>query len=350
VTLKIRPHLIRVSWLVSLFMMAACQMNPAPRANLYPAEDNLIPAGISEAEALTLASLELVDDYPLYTMIYQGAYKSDESNDTSRLESAKKEGWACSLFAVFGDQENMLFGRNFDWDFSPGLLLFTDPPDGYASVSMVDIAYLGFDGEKAFGLTDLPLEERAGLLGAPLIPFDGMNEAGLAVGMAAVPAGSMAPDPEKDTVDSVRVIRMVLDGAATIEEAVQIIGSVNIDMQGNYLHYLVAERSGRSALVEFSNGEMVVLNNSGSWQPATNFLLSEAGDDPAGQCWRYDLISRELANSGGILSVREAMSLLKDVAQEITQWSVIYQVAESELEIVMGGKFNQVYSFDFVVK
>ena len=36
----------------------------------------------------------------------------------------------------------MVYGRNFDWQYSPALLLFTNPPDGYASVSMVDIEYL----------------------------------------------------------------------------------------------------------------------------------------------------------------------------------------------------------------
>ena len=43
--------------------------------------------------------------------------------------------------------DDRLFGRNFDWRYSPALLLFTDRPaaGGYASVSMVDIAYLGFD-------------------------------------------------------------------------------------------------------------------------------------------------------------------------------------------------------------
>jgi hypothetical protein len=38
----------------------------------------------------------------------------------------------------------MLFGRNFDYYYSPALLLFTRPPAGYASVSMVDLAVVGF--------------------------------------------------------------------------------------------------------------------------------------------------------------------------------------------------------------
>ncbi|MCG2767342.1 MAG: hypothetical protein L6435_03025, partial [Anaerolineae bacterium] len=166
----------------------------------------------AEREAATLGSLEQVDDYPLYTMRYyadygwraavidraDGAWAShvvplletfgERVSAGGRLPTGEPvPAWACSLFAALGDADNMLYGRNFDWQFSPALLLFTDPPDGYASVSMVDIAYLGFEGARAGTLTDLPLAERLLLLDAPFWPFDGMNERGLVVGMAAVP-------------------------------------------------------------------------------------------------------------------------------------------------------------------
>jgi len=55
---------------------------------------------------------------------------------------------------------------------------------------MVDIAYLGFEGQAAYGLTERPLDELAPLLSAPYLPFDGMNDQGLVVGMAAVPPGT----------------------------------------------------------------------------------------------------------------------------------------------------------------
>ena len=87
-------------------------------------------------------------------MHYYGAYEETVSsvevvewtmntNVPNSDLAASPRAWACSLFAALGDVDNMLYGRNFDWDYSPAVLLFTDPPDGYASVSMVDIAYLG---------------------------------------------------------------------------------------------------------------------------------------------------------------------------------------------------------------
>ena len=291
--------------------------------------------GLSDEEAATLSSLKQVDDYPLYTMHYYGAY----DQRLSSTETASSPAWACSLFAALGDADNafgMLYGRNFDWEYSPAVLLFTDPPDGYASVSMVDIDYLGYGEEKAFGLTDLPLSERSGLLDAPYLPFDGMNEAGLAVGMAAVSPGGMEHDPEKETIDSLLVIREILDRAATVDEAIAILESYNIDWgSGPPLHYLIAEKSGKSALVEFSQGEMAVIPNRDPWQTATNFLVSETGASAEGSCWRYDLILEQLREGNGQLNPGQALNLLGEVAQESTQWSVVYGISAGEVRVVM---------------
>ena len=185
------------------------------------------------------------------------------------------------------DPEDRLFGRNFDWRYSPALLLFTDRPaaGGYASVSMVDIAYLGFE-DNSVDLTVLPLAERRGFLEAPSWPFDGMNEAGVAVGMAAVPSGSQSAaderhDPGKPTIDSLEVIRAILDRAGSVDEAVAILGQYNVDWEGGPpLHYLVADRSGRAALVEFHGGQIVVLPNAGPWHAATNFTRSAVWATP----------------------------------------------------------------------
>jgi hypothetical protein len=195
--------------------------------------------GLSRQETATLKSLVQVDDYPLYTMVYRGAYDEVASvagaQDASLVDLPAMErlvirpAWACSLFAALGDPANMLYGRNFDWQFSPALLLFTDPPDGYASVSMVDIAYFGFEGERAEGLAAMPLRERRALLEAPRLPFDGMNEHGLVVGMAAVPPGGMRADPDKGTIGSIRVIREMLDHARDVGEAVALLDRYNID-------------------------------------------------------------------------------------------------------------------------
>jgi hypothetical protein len=306
--------------------------------------------GLSSAEVATLSSLEKVDDHPLYTMHYYGNYTQSSSTRIPKwsvYEPPKPNlmTWACSLFAALGDIENMLYGRNFDWEFSPALLLFTNPPDGYASISMVDIAYLGFGETNAGTILELPLHERRALLYTPFIPFDGMNEYGLTVGLAAVTSGNMSPDPEKETIGSLMIIRKVLDEAKNVDEALDIIGRYNIDMEELDLHYLIADRSGRSALVEFYQGEMVILLNDRPWHQATNFLRAASGEDTEGICWRYDRISHQLRDRDGQLDMRAAIDLLHDVSQDGTQWSIVYGISTGEVNVVMGQQYEAIHSF-----
>jgi hypothetical protein len=297
--------------------------------------------GLSEEEAATLTSLEQVDDYPLYTMHYHGAYDQRVSSVTGSPPT-----WACSLFAALGDAANMLYGRNFDWEFSPALLLFTDPPDGYASVSMVDIAYLGFEGDAASGLTDLPLIERQALLDAPSLPFDGMNERGLVVGMAAVPPGDVPPDPAKETIYSLEAIRKMLDHASNVDEAVAILQNYNITFDGPPLHYLIADSSGRSALVEFYQGEIVVIPSETDWHLATNFLRASAGDSAEGRCTRYDRIHRRLTETEGRIATQDGMDLLADVSSPgNTQWSIVYGISTGDITASMGRQYDNLHTF-----
>lgn len=305
-----------------------------------------LPGGLSAAEFATLDSLRKVADYPLYTMRYTAVYdRQAQAQVEAPAASAQEPGWACSLFAALADPQNGLFGRNFDWHYSPVVLLFTDPPDGYASVSMVDIAYL-VDAEAAGRLDELPVEARTDLLDAPQWPFDGMNEHGLAVGIAAVPPGNVTPDPDKENINSLSVIRLILDTARDVDEAVAILQSHNIRFGGGPpLHYLVADRSGRAALVEFSQGEIVVIPNEQPWQAATNFLQAEAGDSLGGECWRYDKISAAMETAGGRLGPEEAVSLLGAVSQPNTQWSVVYGLHSGQIAVALGGEYGEVFEF-----
>ncbi|MBN1815685.1 MAG: linear amide C-N hydrolase [Anaerolineae bacterium] len=286
----------------------------------------------------TLSSLEKVDDYPLYTMRFHGAY--DQYRDQAGA-SAKPE-WACSLFAAMGNAEDMVYGRNFDWQYSPALLLFTDPPDGYASVSMVDIGYL-VEEDQVKSLADLSLAEREPLLVAPFWPFDGMNEHGLVVGMAAVPESEMPRDPANETIGSLAIIREMLDHARDVDEAVAILKNYNIAWDGGpALHYLVADASGRAMLVEFYQGKMIVTPHEAPYHLATNHLRTTASGD--GGCWRYAALDERLTETEGRLKPQEAVDLLAGVAQEGTQWSIVYGFSTGNVRVVMGREYDAVHT------
>jgi hypothetical protein len=312
--------------------------------------------GLSEAQVASLESLERVDDYPLYVMRIHGSYDQRASAPEYREripakhEAAPSPAWSCSLFAALGGGNSKLYGRNFDWEYSPALLLFTDPPGGYASVSMVDIAYLGVEDQALRSLADQPLAERQALLSAPFLPFDGMNEKGLVIGMAAVPGAEMPYDSSKETIDSLQVIREMLDRAQDVEEAVGVLQTYNIDWGGGPpLHYLLADASGSAVLVEFFRGEVVLIpiesGSSAGWHLATNFLRSAVGESAKGVCPRYDRISHRLSEAAGRLGPQEALNLLDDVSQDNTQWSVVYEMGSWEVKVTMGRRFDTVHTF-----
>ncbi len=335
-----------IYFLVFMGLLAACEARQP--AGTPPAPTLPAPTGMTADETATLSSLIEVDDYPLYVMHYQGAYQlSARPSAPISHNNESLPAWGCSLFAAMGNDATRLYGRNFDWQYSPALLLFTAPPDGYASVSMVDIEYLGFKGDSAKSLADLPLEARAPLLGAPGMPFDGMNEKGLVIGMAAVPSGGAPADPSKPTIGSIGIIREILDHAATVDEAITIFEQHNIDMAGGPpIHYLVSDKEGHSALIEFSEGAMVVLPNESPWHLATNFLCTKAGNNLSGQCWRYDRLAEAFSATDGILTETDAMHLLKEVAQEGTQWSVVYNASTGAVNVAIHQNYNHTQSFE----
>ncbi|MEU8288661.1 linear amide C-N hydrolase [Micromonospora sp. NPDC048905] len=272
----------------------------------------------------TMASLRRVDDLPLYEMTYVGAY-----DPTVGTDAAPPSPFGCSLFVAAGDLARPLFARNFDWDANPALVLRTDPPDGYAAVSLVDISYLGVGAD--------PAGDRR-LLDAPLLPFDGMNERGLAVGLAADDAATARPVAGRPTVGSVRILRLVLDRAATVDEAVAVFTRHNLDFDGGPpLHYLLGDASGASAVVEFVDGEMRVERGTGGWQALTNVPVAGVPEQRRREDRRYGQIAAVLTDAGAVVDADAAHRILAAVRQGHTRWSVTYGLRSGEVRLITAG-------------
>ncbi len=334
----------------------------------------------------TLAGIEKVDEHPLYTMRYYGGYgflpqTQDELMRYYRLfggEAEEKDHAAleevirrinpeylgdirpllqlacavpepelgCSLFAAFGDGHKPVYGRNFDWHFSPAVIIYTDPPHGYASVSMVDVAYLGI-GDDVLD-RDLTWRERLRLLACPIMPFDGVNDQGVAAAIAAVHESPTPYDPKKRTVTSVVALRLMLDNASTTDEAVEVLRELNVAFEpGPQIHYLIADKTGNAAVVEFLDGKMSVLPNTENWHAATNFYLTGADKSKKAECWRYTRLEQALQDAKGDLKCEEAVKLLQEVSQESTQWSVAYDLDNALTHVVMGRRYTHVHRLSF---
>jgi hypothetical protein len=300
------------------------------------------PSEITEPQGVepVFTGFRKVDDYPLYVVHYNGDYGFSEylaTGETPLMGYIHVPG--CTVFTAIGGGETLM-GRNFDFPSNPALLLYTDPPDGYASVSMVDLGYFGYS------LDSLPQEnDLDSLLAAPYLPFDGMNERGLVVGMAAIPE-ALAPISEgKTTIGEIQAIRLLLDYAEDVDDALTLLKEYNVDMTTPPIHYMIADRSGESVVVEYIQGEMHVIREETPYQVMTNFIIQGAQTGPDAPCWRYRAVHRGLEGSNDAVSAGEAMDLLSEASQSSTIWSIVYETSIGEMHVAMGCSYERVHTF-----
>jgi penicillin V acylase-like amidase (Ntn superfamily) len=164
--------------------------------------------------------------------------------------------------------------------------------------------------------------------------------------MAAVDPSPFPSDPRKPTIGSLRIIRVLLDRARTTQEALDLIGGYNIDFSGGPpIHYLIADRAGHAAVVEYKDGAMQVVRNDRPWLAATNFYLAGASPGQRQQDQRYATLDSALDRAAGTLSAQEAMDLLGAVAQHHTRWSVVYDLSTGDIHLAMAKRYGRLHRF-----
>lgn len=330
-------------------ILTACQQDIVPSGKIDNSTNNPNPS----SDSLTLASLQKIDDYPMYMMRYYGDYdifdvsSSPEKKSMSALPNVSLSDslWGCTCFASLCESGVKILGRNFDWHYCIPLLLFTSPPNRYASVSIVDLEYFGYNSN------NLPdwWENRSRLLETPRLPFDGFNEKGVAVGMMAIPSAKPPYDSRKRTIGELEVMRLILDNAKNLDEAINIFPQYNILMDGPPIHYLISDSSGSSAVIEFIDSKMIVMKNTEPWQVSTNFIIYGSGAPTNVNCWRYRRAYDSLKIAGGCLSNESAMKLLQQVSQSSTIWSVVYQMNSRGINLAVSRKYNTVKTFNLLL-
>jgi choloylglycine hydrolase len=251
---------------------------------------------------------------------------------------------ACSSVAVRDDEGHELFGRNFDWTHDPCLIVRIHGVDGPSSVSMVDLHYLQLGEDQ---LERPSLANRVRLLMAPYIPMDGMNDRGLAISCMTAEGSRVSPtDPGKPTLMVPALMRLVLDFAGTTDEAVAVMGRFNLDFDGVPCHFLVADRSGRSVVVEYVEGRVETVPSTGRWQVSTNHLLcgkSEGENDAA--CDRYRTAAAWLADTARPLDAGEIMRLMAAIsAENRTMWTSVYNLTTGEYQVAHRRHYENLFS------
>ena len=325
-------------------------------------------------EIRTLTSLKLVEGTNLYTMEYFSDYKFedflqsgaasnkeyydyvntvvDQSLDIGVSNTNIKD--ACSAFTFRDKHGKRYLARNYDYTANPVLLVVTSPKDAYKSISAVNMNCLGFNAEKEPKSFDLKL------FGSPYFPSDGVNEKGISISVLQVNFSRKQKDSSKTTIGIYAVNRLVLDYADSIDTALKLIDEYNIYFDSSLnAHFLIADSKGKSVLLEFVNGETIVIENDRKYQIASNFNNTEEVFDDEGYVFpeqyrewltgapasayeseysgyvRYDYMLDSLYNSSGILNMDEAFEILENVASPTKlQYAVVYNMTDLQATVI----------------
>lgn len=321
-------------------------------------------------EIQTINSIKKVDEYGMYEMTYTADYGLDKLIASGGVENdgalvnfvidnllkglpidINIPDFGCSTFQAQNEQGDWLFGRNYDLDYVPGMIVKTKPDNGYASISVSNMAVAGYNEEKR----PEGFKESVASLAAPYLVMDGMNEKGFSMGVLLI-RDVEATNQNTDKLDltTTSAMRYLLDKAGDVNEAIKLLENMDMHASANAsYHFQMADADGNSAVVEYIDDQLnIIRKEDDEFQALTNFLISEEmygfgrGQD------RYEILINTLNEKNGVLSEEESMDLLKTVSQDkinqetgkrsSTQWSVVYNNTKKTAKIVAGMNYENV--------
>ena len=293
----------------------------------------------------SLISIRKITNHPLYVMHYYGGYnlfkslKFDESLSDVLDIPVMLPGSSSSL-AALNQEGYAILGRNLGRRYqTPALLLFTNPRNGYASAAMIPLSQLGIHGN------NLSTIDYIKLLLSPFFVVDGMNEYGLAASAIYVPCRIGVDDATKPDLNISQAIRIILDQAKNIDEAIELIRQHELTFKHACGHHHLMDAFGNAAIIEYIGGKTIISRNEEPWQIATNFLVAEEGFEvEKAPCWRYIHAYEHLHTENGKEDTPGIMSILEDIAVG-NIWSVAYNLSLGDIDLVLGHEFNRRYTF-----
>jgi choloylglycine hydrolase len=244
----------------------------------------------------------------------------------------------CTTFYIYTGDE-AVFGRNYDWSTGAGLTVVNKR-------GMTKAALVGDDNPalwtSTYGSVTFNQYGRD-------FPVGGVNEKGLVVEVMWLEETIYPKADGRAAVGSLQWVQYILDTCSNVREALTVLDDIRIVDETARLHYLLADRSGGCAAVEFLEGEAVVstgdadlpfrtLANS-TYDDSLTFLglYEEEGtpEDIAGTGSRERFTRAALRVNGYDIHVMDsatavdyAADILDDVAiPDYSQWSIVYDVA-----------------------
>lgn len=307
-----------------------------------------------------LYTLDFPYEYGLDRMLEQGISSTyqlarfvQRLYGTQRAPRISSGGTACTTFKVPSPDGKVLLGRNFDYREAPTLLVRTNPAHGLRSIGIADMNLMLY----GYRLQRAEASNPQRLLMAPYACMDGINEAGLAIAVLELKAKPTKQRREKPSITTSIAMRAVLDRCSTADEAIALFDSFDMhDALFRNYHYQVVDASGASAVIEYVDDRLRVVRAEGPTQYATNFYLSEDGDNRKAFGYkRRDKVVAALEECSGIMDEQQVMATLERCRvhyryrgyQIATVWSSVYNCTDRQVTLCAGANYRTRYQADF---
>lgn len=284
---QFHPRRVLRAWppiLMLIWLLAGCGTAGLPADTSEGADEGMeraetiIPAAEITKLEDGLSAVRYDGDYGFDGFLAQGGAASDREVIrylTDHLLAGSGLGgllggtFGCSTLTVQQPEGGVLFGRNFDWKNCEAMVVAAYPEYGYPSLSTVNMDFIT---QNTGGGMALRLKQ-VQTLAALYAPLDGMNGAGLAVSVNMIQdSASIDQDTGKPDLTTTTAIRLLLDKAADVEEALELLAQYDLHgSMGMMVHFAIADSSGRSVAVEYVNHKMVVTET----PVLTNFYLAQ---------------------------------------------------------------------------
>ncbi|MGN1234346.1 MAG: carcinine hydrolase/isopenicillin-N N-acyltransferase family protein, partial [Christensenellaceae bacterium] len=199
------------------------------------------------------------------------------------------------------------------------------------------------------------LMERLLSIAAIYVPLDGMNEKGLIVAdLMAGDRESTQQQTDKTDLTTTTAIRLLLDRAATVDEAIELLQGVDMHSSVDSAHHFsIADRSGKSVVVEYIDGVMSVTET----KIVTNHYLTDGEKYGVGSeqsHTRFGALQETWRQTNGVMSAEELAQAMSSVAQyrypqtegsyEKTMWTIVYDAEACQARFFYREDYTRSYT------
>lgn len=239
------------------------------------------------------------------------------------------ETFACTTFCLNGGE--VLFGKNYDWMIGDGLVFVNQR--GVEKSAFVSGGETPARWVSKYGSVTFNQYGRNN-------PSGGMNEAGLVIELMWLDETEYPKPDSRPVVDVLEWIQYQLDISANVGEVVKNTEKVRIASTVK-IHYLVNDKAGNSATIEFLGGKTVAhtgeklavaaLTND-TYEKSLNYSKATSFDKAKTES-SFDRFTRAAQKTREFArkprteqeAVDYAFEILSNVAQKSsTQWSIVY--------------------------